>query len=165
MMPKQKPGRSKQNYATPDDFIKAVKKRYRISEFSHDFAADEFNTKASTFFSELDSAFDHSPKEWGNLTTQSWGWLNPPFSDITKWANRANEAANCFGAQILMLVPASVGSNWFARYVHQRFNVSFLNGRIHFDPNNPTWGYPKDCMLIEFKRPIYSVDYDVWRWK
>ncbi len=163
-MPKQKPGRSKQNYATPADFIEAVKNKYKIKEFSHDFAADQFNSKALTFFSELNNALDYTPIEWARLTLNEWGWLNPPYTKIGLWAAHSNKVAQ-LGGKLLMLVPASVGSNWFHQFVHSQFNVVFLNGRIHFDPDNPTWGYPKDCMLVEFVKPIYPPTYSVWKWK
>ncbi len=37
--PKQKPGRSKQDYGTPPEFLDAVKARFRIEAFDCDLAA------------------------------------------------------------------------------------------------------------------------------
>lgn len=54
--PAQQPGRSKQNYATPENFIVAVKARLGIDRFVHDFAADATNKKAATFFDEATDA-------------------------------------------------------------------------------------------------------------
>jgi phage N-6-adenine-methyltransferase len=161
-MPRQKPGRSKQNYATPDNFIDAVKRKLMIDNFSHDFAADETNRRALTYFSESNNAFDHLNWEiYCNL--DKWGWLNPPFANIGKWARRCLQTKHAAG-HIVMLVPAAVGSNWFRDYVHDQCRVLFLNGRIHFDRDNPTWGYPKDCILILFSNR-YLPGYEVWTWK
>jgi len=49
-MPKQKPGLSKQDYATPPEFIAAVKKRFGITRFDLDLAAVTENTVAKEFF-------------------------------------------------------------------------------------------------------------------
>lgn len=153
-------GQSKQNYATPPDFIAAVTKRFGPLNF--DLAAEESNRKHENFFSIRDNSL---VQEWhkipGNL------WLNPPFDNIGPWAQKcASEAV--LGATILFLVPASVGSNWFRDFVYERCAVLFLNGRIHFDPANPTWGYPKDCLLGCYSpkfRPRSGHAFDIWTWK
>jgi hypothetical protein len=65
-------------------------------------------------------------------------------------------------AKIALLVPASVGSNWYRDFIHERHGVKvlFLNGRICFDGKN---GYPKDCMLVLFGTgQPFAVD--VWTW-
>lgn len=164
-MLQQKPGRSKQDYATPKDFIAAVKTRLGITEFAHDFAADRRNRKAETFFSRKDSAFDYSPAEWAIQTFDGleWGWLNPPFDDIAPWANRAS-LCKYEGGQIAMLVPASVGSNWFRDHVDGHALVLALNGRLAFMPDRPTWLYPKDCILCLYSEAI-APGFEVWDWR
>ena len=166
-MPQQKPGRSKQDYSTPKDFIAAVKRRLGITAFAHDFAADRRNRKAETFFSRKDSAFDYSPEEWAVAASgrdrSRWGWLNPTFNDITPWANRASLCKD-EGGQIAMLVPASVGSNWFRDHVDGQARVLALNGRHAFMPDQPTWLYPKDCMLCLYS-PAVKPGFEVWTWK
>lgn len=169
-MPQQKPGRSKQDYATPKDFIAAVKKRLGITEFAHDFAADRRNRKAETFFSRKDSAFNYSPLEWAvasgldnAMGHDSWGWLNPPFDDIAPWANRASLCKD-EGGQIAMLVPASVGSNWFRDHVDGHALVLALNGRLAFMLDQPTWLYPKDCILCLYSE-LLTPGFEVWDWR
>lgn len=162
-MPVQKPGKSKQDYCTPDDFIQAVYKKLGIDHFVHDFAADATNTKARTFFSEQDSAFDYEPHTWARLTEHGWGWLNPPFARIEPWVKHASQVP-AWGGNIAVLVPAGVGSNWFYRWVHNKATVLALNGRLAFMPDKPDWLYPKDCLLLLYG---YYRDnfFDVWRWK
>ena len=83
------------------------------------------------------------------------------------WAKKcAVESAR--GAKILFLTPASVGANWFAENVHRHALVLGLQGRIHFDPANPTWGYPKDCALLGYSNTRLIKDeelYNVWNWR
>jgi phage N-6-adenine-methyltransferase len=167
--PRQKPGRSKQNYVTPDNFINAVKARLGITRFAHDFAADATNRKALTHFDEETDALSvprwELSLELGGcpVSGQNWGWLNPPFSNIGPWAKRCRETRNA-GGSIAFLVPAAVGSNWFRDHVDGHALVLLLNGRIHFMPDRPNWGYPKDCILALFS-PLIAPGYEVWTWK
>ena len=55
-MPAQKPGRSKQNYTTPADFLAAVKHKLGIVEFVIDLAADEDNTVADQWYDRTQDA-------------------------------------------------------------------------------------------------------------
>lgn len=157
--PKQKPWRSKQNFGTPENFIRAVKARLGITEFMHDFAADATNTKAVRFFDEARDAL--SVPWWEEYTLGGWGWLNPPFAKIGPWASRCARAS---GAQIAFLVPAGVGSNWFRDDVDGKALVLMLNGRLAFMPDKPNWLYPKDCILCLYG-PAIQPGYEVWNWR
>ena len=66
------------------------------------------------------------------------------------------------------LLPASVGANWFRDWVMcEADEVLFLNGRLAFMPERPTWLYPKDCMLVLYRDcPRRSLTgFDVWDWR
>jgi hypothetical protein len=158
-MPAQHPYQSKQDYATPTIFISAVQHRLGIDSFWHDFAADDFNHKAITYFDAAADAFSFPHWEW--YTDGGWGWCNPPYTAIGPWAKRCYESSLA-GAKIAFLVPASVGSNWFRDYIDGKAEVLFLNGRLAFMPDKPTWLYPKDCMLVLFGNP---PKYEVWNWR
>ena len=147
-------GTSRQDYQTPVDFLVAVGKRF--GPLSVDLAARFDNTVAPQFIGpELDSLTEQWHKRKGLL------WLNPPFDKISPWACKcANESK--LGARILFLVPASVGSNWFAEHVHNHAHVLLLNGRLSFDGVAP---FPKDCILACYGFHDLKPGYDVWRWK
>lgn len=156
--PKQKPGQSFQAYKTPNNFIMAVRELLDITNFSWDLAADDSNTQSPDgWYTEQDSAFNH---DWAQIG--GWLWLNPPFSNIEPWALKANQSAQ-LGAKIAMLVPASVGANWYKKYVHNQSYVLYLNGRLAFIPEQPTWLYPKDCMLILWTK--WAIGNNVWDWR
>jgi phage N-6-adenine-methyltransferase len=156
-------GKSKQDYQTPPEFIRAVEKKF--GKLVCDLAANEKTTQCQIWYGPdnrpgLDTAMDSLTMQWhkqqGNL------WLNPPFDKISPWAMKCASESK-LGARILFLVPASVGSNWFADFVHDKAHIFFLNGRLQFvgakDP------YPKDCILAAFGFPKLSPGYSVWRWK
>lgn len=129
----------------------AVEQRFGRIQF--DLAASVENAKAKNFFSlEQNSLAQPWHKIPGLL------WLNPPFANIEPWAKKCFEES-ILGAQIAFLTPASVGSNWFARWVFDKAWVHFLNGRISFDGVDP---YPKDCILSFFGEPVQR--FEVWRW-
>jgi phage N-6-adenine-methyltransferase len=151
-MPAQKPGMSVQTYATPTDFMAAVELRFGEVEF--DLAASSENAKAFRFFHE---GHDSLKQDWTKLRGNLW--LNPPFRDISPWAEKCSVSHLHELRQILFLTPASVGANWFRDHVHKKALVLALAPRLSFDGKNP---YPKDCILS-----IYGVTpgFDVWTWK
>jgi phage N-6-adenine-methyltransferase len=160
VMPVQKPGKSIQTYATPPEYIAAVKKRFGIREFAYDLAASKENTKARHFFCEEE---DSLAQVWSRLDGDLW--LNPPYAHIAPWAQKCNDATwarwptMASARRIFFLVPAGVGANWFASFVHNRALVLFNNGRISFDGIAP---YPKDTLLA-----VYGLKpgYEVWDWR
>lgn len=157
-VPKQKPGLSKQNYQTPITFIEAVKKRWHIKDFSLDLAASDENAVAVHYYTEAQDAL--------KLSWQAGGaaWLNPPYANITPWVKKAYE--ECLkGQDIFMLVPASVGANWWRDYVHEKAYIYFLNGRLAFMRDKPKWLYPKDCALLLYLHEGELPSYDIWSWK
>lgn len=166
-MPRQKPHRSKQDYATPADFIEAAKLKLGIEAFAFDFAADEGNTKATCFWDVDDNSLAKTPEEWADrlkaFRDPAWGFLNPPFKDIDPWAQRCWQTKQ-LGGQVAFLVPASVGANWFKHFVHGKARVLFLNGRLAFIEGQPDELYPKDCILALYS-PHCEPGYKVWTWR
>lgn len=154
IQPVQKPGRSKQDYGTPPELLKAVRRKLGIMEFDCDLAATAENAVADEW--AIDAfALPHWRVGLG------WNWLNPPFAKIGPWVERAQNEANALGAQTAVLIPAAVGSNWWRDHVHHKCMAVFLNPRVTFvgckDP------YPKDCALLLYGWPVNG--YDVWTWK
>lgn len=151
-MPAQKRGESRQDYGTPPELKAALERRFGPLAF--DLAATAENTLVPGAY------FD----EWRNSLVQDWAriggtlFLNPPFAQIMPWAKKCRAEAEQ-GARILMLVPAAVGSVWFATHVHRHALVLALVGRITFV--GETQPYPKDCMIAAYG---WGVGFDCWRW-
>jgi phage N-6-adenine-methyltransferase len=155
-MPLQKPGYSKQNYGTPWEFIQVVERRFGKIVF--DLAAEAGNAKCENFFAEKD---DSLSQPWAENFPDGVLWINPPFKNIKDWAKKcAEESLNRKGL-ILLLVPASVGSNWFAEHVHNKSMVLALSPRLVFE--GETASFPKDLMLCCYGSGFKG--FDVWRWK
>lgn len=158
-MPRQKPGKSKQDYGTPKEFLDAVRNRLCIQEFKVDLAATQEN-RVCPFWHGLDNGID-SLADGVRWNYNGWAWLNPPFSNITPWAAKAAKEAQR-GAHIAMLIPASVGANWWRDWVEAYAYQSFLNGRITFV--GETTPYPKDCALLLYT-PWQFMGHEIWNWR
>lgn len=154
--PQQKPGRSKQDYGTPPEFLTAVKDRLGIAEFDCDLAAAKWNAVCPRYLSVMDDSLSGLTWNRGN----GWNFLNPPFSSIGPWVRKAYASID-HGARTAVLIPAAVGSNWWRDHVHMKCHALFLNGRITFV--GATDPYPKDCALLLYS--AFAGGYDVWTWK
>lgn len=154
-MPTQKPGKSEQIVCTPPELLEAIKARLHIHSFAMDLAASNENSVSHQCYTEAEDAII---QDW---VFNGWNWCNPPFSDIEPWvAKAAKESLK--GAQTIMLVPASVGSNWWKEYVETYSYQSFLSPRVTFVGHiHP---YPKDLALL-FYTPWGFIGHECWRWK
>lgn len=162
--PVQKPGKSKQDYGTPWEFIRAVEAKW--GPIVHDLACTRENAKApSGYYFPEDDALKHSwSKDFptGNL------WLNPPFANIDPWAERCAFEGIRRDGLIFMLTPASIGTEWFRARAWGNARVLGVGPRLTFEgtPINPKTGkpdpYPKDLMLSIFGKA--TAGFDLWRW-
>lgn len=158
-MPAQLPGSSKQDYGTPAELLSAVTERF--GALTWDVAADANNAVVPERFYSA-AGIDALTDDWAaRFTPRDLLWLNPPFGGlghtwaplVARWRKRLP------WLRLLMLSPASIGSEWFERYVHRQALVLAINPRITFvgcsDP------YPKDCMLSCYG---FGVGFDTWRY-
>lgn len=157
MMPAQRPHKSRQNYATPWEFVVAVEARFGPLAF--DLAAEDGTCKVrndpSAYFGPGGVARDSLAQDWTKLEGNLW--LNPPFGAIEEWARKCEESAR-EGRRILFLVPASVGTNWHANHIDGKARVYFLRPRLCFDGIAP---FPKDLMLVFYGD---EPGYECWNW-
>jgi phage N-6-adenine-methyltransferase len=152
-MPAQKPGKSKQDYGTPPEFLGAVKHLLGVPEFNRDLAASDTNAVGPVYWTEVHDALS---KDWTLL--EGWNWCNPPYANITPWVKRAAECDR----KIAMLVPASVGSHWWRDYIeHTRCLALFLRPRLQFVGTEGS--YPKDLALVLYG--ILPYGQQSWSWK
>lgn len=92
--------------------------------FTLDVAANEANHLCHKFYSQIDSAFDHS---WAPETC----WMNPPYSMVKQFLGKAVEE-RAKGAVVVGLLPARTDTKWFHSYVYGKAEVRFIKGRVKF---------------------------------
>ena len=167
--PKQKPGKSRQDYATPGEFVEAVARR--LGHPFIDLAASASNAKAGRF---ITAEKDSLVQPWADILNDevtyagyAVAWLNPPFANLDDWARKgAHESALMHPrATVAMLCPASVGTNWWSAHVDcHAAEVLFLSPRITFVGEKDA--YPKDLALIIYRGEVDGgTMYRPWRWK
>lgn len=154
---------------TDPEFIHAFVARFGPIDF--DLAANAANSQAEHWYGPgSDLGEDSLAQDWTQLNGLLW--LNPEYNDIAAWAEKCartvgraglsaiDPGPKPTGRKIAMLVPASVGANWYRRFVHECGKVIFLNGRLTFVGHSNA--YPKDLMLV-----VYGLlpAYEVWQWK
>lgn len=159
--PAQKPGRSVQDVQTPPEFIEAVSERFGYIDL--DLAATAANAVVPHFFGPDSPLHEDALAPHCKWLPPSDGllWLNPPFANITPWATKCVTESEA-GASIALLVPASVGSNWFNNYVRPYAYVLELAPRIKFVGH--TASYPKDLILAIYT-PERFVGREAWHWR
>ncbi len=152
-MPAQKPGRSKQDYGTPVAFLRAVEHRWGF--LSTDLAATAENAKAPSFITPEQNSL---AIDWDQLPA-GLKWLNPPFANIGEWAEKCSKSP---ASQIIMLTPASVGTEWYANFCHGKCRTVFIRPRLTFE--GCTDPYPKDCMLTLWNLGGPGESFELWKW-
>ena len=156
-MPKQKPGQSRQDYGTPRDLLAAITARF--GRIDVDLAASAHNAKAPRFYTKKDDTLSIF---WAKRHPRATMFLNPEFGDARLYAEKcAYEGELLRGGKILLLVPASVGSDWYRHFVAPFAIVFPLSPRIIFE--GETAPYPKDVVLALYGAGV--TGFTPWRWK
>jgi phage N-6-adenine-methyltransferase len=166
-------GEANQNASTPWPFIRAVEEKF--GPLTIDLAASDTNAKAGRWITEEQNAL---VQDWAALTHDGLGWNNCPFANITPWARYHAQQVQ-LGSRTLLLVPASVGANWYWDWVVPYADVYSI-GRLVFDDCFDRHGelittpYPKDLILCHYDRsqPRFSTgsrnenlsELIRWRW-
>ena len=153
--PRQKPGRSRQDYGTPDDFYRACVREW--GPFLVDLAATAKNTMCSDWLGpESPIAEDSLTEVWPKVLRNGTGWLNPPFGNLRPWAAKCRE-----GGRIVMLTPSSLGAEWYCDEVQGHALTLVVRPRLTF--TGETTPYPKDCAVHLFG--FGMVGLGTWRWQ
>lgn len=102
-------GGSEQVVSTPPELVLAIEGRF--GHLDYDLAATPENAVCSFYYTETDDSL--------KITWPSGQhWLNPPFKEIGKWVAKAYFETQCNpNCRVIMLVPASVSTNWYRDYV------------------------------------------------
>jgi phage N-6-adenine-methyltransferase len=157
-MPAQKPGESKQDYQTPPEFLDAVQRRF--GPIRVDLAAHERNHVVPTYYGPGspfgEDAFKADWSMHGGVL-----WLNPPFGNVEPFAKKCREDG-ARGARVTMLIPAAVGTDYFAQHIHRHALILGLSPRITFVGESDP--FIKDLILCAYG-PWVAPGFDVWRWK
>lgn len=146
--PNSKPEAGQQDYRTPPDFLRAVERKFGV-QIGFDLACTRENAVAP--FGIYHPGQDALASPWPEMAPGHAAFCNPPFGRSGAFARVASE---CVGhCRSILLIPASVGSKWFAEHVAGIACVVFLRPRIEFllpDGTPCGAGINRDCMLAAY---------------
>lgn len=170
--PIQKPGKSKQDYTTPRAFLDAVARQFGSIDI--DLACRTDNMVAPLGIAH-DRNLDALQQDWAD--PMYWNlidnviesgaelrvaFLNPPFANIRPWAAKL-EQCRWLPRWTLMLVPASMGSAWWADHVLNKAMVYGVPRMAFGGQDGPEQLYPKDLALICAGYGVAGQSYWDWR--
>jgi len=131
--------RKSDEWQTPPDVFRPLDAEFG---FTLDVAASDTNAMCDRFFTIAD-----------NGLAQSWGsqvcWLNPPYSEVGKWIERAHEASRK-GATVVCLVPSRTDTKWWHSHAIHADEIRWIKGRVKFRRADRTAGgapFPS-CVLV-----------------
>lgn len=157
MAPQQKPHRSVQDVQTPPELLLAIRREFHVADWTIDLAANESNAVCDRYFGQGSRHGENSLQaDWPDFGDC---WCNPPYADIDPWAAKC--AAYDGAGRIFLLVPASIGSNWYQEHIHGRALVVALSPRVTFVGHKHP--YPKDLVVAVFSR--LRGGFTTWRWR
>ena len=107
-------------WQTPKEIFNKLNDEF---EFTGDVAASFDNALCSNFYVESKNAL---LQRWFSVN-----YLNPPYSDIKPWIDKAIEQHQ-LGKTIVMLVPSDTSVKWFKLAYESCNEVRFISGRISF---------------------------------
>lgn len=150
-------GDSPQIVGTPDNLLEAVEERWGPLEW--DLACLAENAVAPNYLTpEDDSLSPHTAWPLGPLC-----WLNPPYHKIKPWVQKAY-LQSLIGCRVIMLIPASVESDWFARFCYGKALVIPLADRPKFKGYKYPAAAPHMLLTFGLDDPSQIME-KPWRWK
>lgn len=170
--PAQKPGRSKQDYRTPPEFLDAI--AHQFGPIDLDMACRTDNMVAPLGIAH-DKDLDALAQDWadpmywsreGNVV-ESGGeirvaFCNPPFGNIRPWAEKV-AACRWLRRWTLLLVPASMGSLWWADHVLGQTMAHGIPRLAFGGQEGEPQLYPKDLALVCAGYGVAGSGYWDWR--
>ena len=126
-------------WETPQKLFDELNREFN---FDLDVCATSDNHKCPVYFTKEDNGLS---KNWGGYRV----WLNPPYSEIDKWVEKAYRETRNDNTVVVMLIPSRTDTRYFHNYIYQRTEIRFVKGRLHF--NDSKGGAPFPSMIVVFR--------------
>lgn len=126
-------------WSTPQLLVDEICEKYNIHPI-YDVCTTTQNTKFDLHFTPENNALS---QEWDDDF-----FMNPPYSQITLWMQKAYEQHLKYDVNALILVFAKTDTQWWHNYIENKAEVHFQKGRIRFLLNNIE---PKRCKYCKIR--------------
>ena len=95
----------------------------------------------------LHAKFDGLNIDWGTSV-----FVNPPYSNITSFLEKAHKELHKQSKIIVFLVPSRTDTKWFHNFVYHQAELRFIKGRLKFGMSKNSAPFPS--MICIFKTGI-----------
>lgn len=126
-------------WSTPQDLFDALNKEFN---FTLDVCALPENAKCERYYTpEINGLM----QKWEGIC-----WCNPPYGrQIGKWIEKAAEST-ADGAIVVLLLPARTDTKWFHKYIYNKAEIRFVEGRLKFGNAKNVAPFPS--MIVIFRK-------------
>lgn len=126
-------------WATPQNLFDEMNNEFN---FDLDVCATDENHKCPEYYTKEQ---DGLSKNWGGRRV----WLNPPYSQIDKWVEKAFRETRNDNTLVVMLIPSRTDTRYFHNYIYQRTEIRFVKGRLKFGDSKGSAPFPS--MIVVFR--------------
>lgn len=126
-------------WATPQEIFDSLNAEFH---FTLDAAATVENHKCERYYTAEQNGLKQS---WGGESV----FLNPPYSQIAKWVEKAYREGTKDNTVVVMLIPSRTDTRYFHNYILHRSEIRFIKGRLHFNESKNNAPFPS--MVVIFR--------------
>lgn len=125
-------------WETPQELFNELDDEFH---FTVDACATDENHKCPRYYTKEDNGL---LKDWGGERV----WLNPPYSKIAMWVEKAFREGMKDNTVVVMLIPARTDTRYFHKFILNRSEIRFVRGRLKFSNKGNA---PFPSMVVIFR--------------
>ena len=135
-------------WSTPQEIFDELDAEFH---FNLDPCSTDENHKCAMYFTKEQDGLKHS---WGGYSV----FVNPPYSDISRWVEKAYREGTKDNTVVCLLIPARTDTKYFHNFILHRSEIRFIKGRIKFGES--IWNAPFPSMVVIFRGAVtkYGAD-------
>ena len=124
-------------WSTPIDFYDKLNEEFN---FDLDPCATKDNHKCSKYFTKEE---DGLTKNWEGHCV----FVNPPYSNIKQWVEKAYFEGQKKGTTIVLLIPVRTDTKYFHDFIYNKAEIRFIKGRLKFGNQKNSAPFPSMVVI------------------
>lgn len=128
-------------WATPQWLFDELNNEFN---FDLDPCASDENHKTPIYYTKNNSGLS---QKWGGCRV----FCNPPYSQISKWVEKAFEEGHKPNTLVVLLIPSRTDTKYFHDYILHRAEIRYIKGRLKFGNQKNSAPFPS--MIVIFRGP------------
>ena len=128
-------------WATPQWLFDELNNEFN---FDLDPCASDENHKTPIYYTKYNSGLS---QKWGGCRV----FCNPPYSQISKWVEKAFEEGHKPNTLVVLLIPSRTDTKYFHDYILHRAEIRYIKGRLKFGDQKNSAPFPS--MIVIFRGP------------